>query len=78
MKLGNSYIIVCKNGVIKLLYPPFDSPKNNPGYIKAYVPGVRENGGQYTHAAIWLAKAYFEIGKPEKGLDILSILNPQD
>ena len=62
--------------MVKLLYPPFDNPKHNPGYIKAYVPGVRENGGQYTHGAIWLSKAYFETGEPDKALDILSILNP--
>ena len=76
LESAEKYLVDRKNGVIKLLYPPFDSPKNNPGYIKAYVPGVRENGGQYTHAAVWLAKAYFEINKPDKGLDILSVLNP--
>ncbi len=76
LESAEKYLVDREHGVIKLLYPPFDSPKNNPGYIKAYVPGVRENGGQYTHAAIWLAKAYFEINKPEKALDILSILNP--
>lgn len=65
-----------ENGIVKLLTPPFDHPKKDPGYIKGYVPGVRENGGQYTHAAIWFAKAYFEIGEKEKGLDILNIINP--
>jgi len=73
---AEKYLVDREHNIIKLLYPPFDAPKNNPGYIKAYVPGVRENGGQYTHAAIWLAKAYFELGKPDKGLDILSVLNP--
>jgi cellobiose phosphorylase len=43
------------HGLIQLLDPPFDKPDLSPGYIKGYVPGVRENGGQYTHAAIWVA-----------------------
>lgn len=73
---AEKYLVDRKHDIIKLLYPPFDTPKNNPGYIKAYIPGVRENGGQYTHGAIWLAKAYFETGKAENGLDILKILNP--
>ena len=76
LESAEKYLVDRKHDVIKLLSPPFDNPKYNPGYIKAYVPGVRENGGQYTHGAIWLAKAYFEIGEPEKALDILKILNP--
>ena len=47
-----------KNGLIKLFDPPFDKSELNPGYIKGYVPGVRENGGQYTHAAVWATMAY--------------------
>lgn len=76
LKMAEKYLVDRDNNVIKLLYPPFDNPVHDPGYIKAYVPGVRENGGQYTHAAIWLAKAYFEIGEREKGLDILKIICP--
>ncbi len=76
LKSAEKYLVDRENGIVKLLYPPFDSPKKNPGYIKSYVPGVRENGGQYTHAAIWLAKAYFDIGEKDKGLDILSLINP--
>lgn len=76
LEAAEKYLVDRKHGVVKLLNPPFDSPKHNPGYIKAYVPGVRENGGQYTHGAIWLAKAYFETGEMEKALDILKILNP--
>jgi cyclic beta-1,2-glucan synthetase len=70
------YLVDKKNMIVKLLYPPFDKPKNNPGYIKAYLPGTRENGGQYTHAATWLAKAYFEMNDDEKALEILKYLNP--
>ncbi len=80
LKMGlenaDKYLVDRKNMIIKLLYPAFDKPKNNPGYIKAYVPGTRENGGQYTHAATWLAKAYFEIGEKEKGIEILKLINP--
>ena len=76
LEAAEKYLVDRKHNVIKLLYPPFDMPKHNPGYIKAYVPGVRENGGQYTHGAIWLSKAYFEINKQKEGLDILNILNP--
>lgn len=65
-----------KHKIVKLLAPPFDNPTKDPGYIKGYVPGVRENGGQYTHAAIWLAKAYFDTGKKDKGMEILSLINP--
>jgi len=46
----------------QLLDPPFDKSELNPGYIKGYVPGVRENGGQYTHAAVWAAMAFAALG----------------
>ena len=49
-------------GVIQLLAPPFDQSRPDPGYIKGYVPGVRENGGQYTHAALWTVMAMAELG----------------
>lgn len=70
------YLVDRDNMIVKLLYPSFNKPKNNPGYIKAYVPGTRENGGQYTHAATWLAKAYFEIGQDDDAIRILKYLNP--
>ena len=73
---AQKYLVDDKNKIIKLLYPPFDKPKNNPGYIKAYVPGIRENGGQYTHAATWLPKAYFELGNHDKGLEMLKYICP--
>ena len=62
--------------LIQLLDPPFDSSSLNPGYIKGYVPGVRENGGQYTHAAIWAAMAYAKLGDNEKAWDLFSMINP--
>ncbi len=76
LQAAEKYLVDRKHGVVKLLYPPFDNPKHDPGYIKAYVPGVRENGGQYTHGAIWLSKAYFETGLEDKAMDILALLNP--
>lgn len=76
LNYAEKYLVDRENMIVKLLYPPFDTPKHNPGYIKAYIPGVRENGGQYTHGAIWLAKAYFEIGQKQKAMDILRLLNP--
>ena len=50
------------DGLARLLWPPFDATPRDPGYIKAYPPGIRENGGQYTHAAAWLAWAFAEVG----------------
>lgn len=56
------HLVDREHGIVKLLSPPFDSGPLNPGYIKSYVPGVRENGGQYTHAAIWYIIALSRIG----------------
>jgi cyclic beta-1,2-glucan synthetase len=53
-----------EHGLIQLLDPPSDKSAQNPGYIKGYVPGVRENGGQYTHAAIWAAMAFARLDVP--------------
>ncbi len=64
-----------EKGIIKLLTPPFDK-EYGAGYIGHYVPGVRENGGQYTHAAIWLACAFAEMGQGEKCFEILDMINP--
>jgi cellobiose phosphorylase len=62
--------------LIQLLDPPFDKSDLNPGYIKGYVPGVRENGGQYTHAGIWAAMAFAKSGDVEHAWELLSIINP--
>jgi cyclic beta-1,2-glucan synthetase len=61
---------------IKLLDPPFDQSQLEPGYIKGYVPGVRENGGQYTHAAIWATMAYAMQGDNERVWELYNMLNP--
>lgn len=62
--------------LIKLLDPPFDQSQLEPGYIKGYVPGVRENGGQYTHAAIWATMAYAMLGENERAWELYDMLNP--
>ncbi len=76
LKSAEKYLVDKENMIVKLLYPAFDKPENNPGYINAYVPGIRENGGQYTHAATWLAKAYFEMNEKEKAIEILRYICP--
>src|SRR5205823_1572632 len=58
----NKRLVRTNDRLIQLLDPPFDKSNLNPGYIKGYVPGVRENGGQYTHAAIWTAMAFAAMG----------------
>ena len=62
--------------LIQLLDPPFDKTDMDPGYIKGYVPGVRENGGQYTHAAVWAAMAFATRGDGERAHELFAMLNP--
>ena len=63
-------------GIIQLLEPAFDKSDLNPGYIKGYVPGVRENGGQYTHAAVWMIMAFARLGDNKRVWELLSMINP--
>lgn len=72
----NHYLVRNEDGLVELLTPPFDHSTLNPGYIKGYVPGVRENGGQYTHAAIWAAMAFVELGENQLAWSLFNILNP--
>jgi cyclic beta-1,2-glucan synthetase len=62
--------------IIKLFDPPFENTAKNPGYIKSYPPGVRENGGQYTHAAVWFVIALAEMGRAEEAWQAFSLINP--
>ena len=62
--------------IIQLFNPPFDKSQMNPGYIKGYVPGVRENGGQYTHAAVWLTMAFAALGDKKRTWELLQMINP--
>jgi cyclic beta-1,2-glucan glucanotransferase len=63
-------------GIIQLLEPAFDKSALNPGYIKGYVPGVRENGGQYTHAAVWMIMAFAKLGDTKRVWELLNMINP--
>lgn len=66
-----------ESGTVALLDPPFDGKGPDPGYIADYRPGNRENGGQYTHAAVWLALAWFQLGEADRGWSILRTLLPE-
>lgn len=70
------YLVMREEGLIKLLTPPFDDGDLEPGYIKGYVPGVRENGGQYTHAAAWVIIAFAMLGEGDKALELFDLINP--
>jgi N,N'-diacetylchitobiose phosphorylase len=65
-----------EHGLVRLLAPPFDHDAHDPGYIKGYVPGIRENGGQYTHAALWVVEALAELGRRDRAAALLEMLSP--
>ncbi|MBU1997960.1 MAG: cyclic beta 1-2 glucan synthetase, partial [Candidatus Omnitrophica bacterium] len=65
-----------KHALVRLFDPPFNKAFPNPGYIKGYVPGVRENGGQYTHAAVWAAIAFAVLGDKKRAWELLDMINP--
>ena len=64
------------DALIQLLDPPFDKSHLNPGYIKGYVPGVRENGGQYTHGALWTVMAFAALGDRKRAWELFAMINP--
>lgn len=76
MKAVDNYLIDREAGIIKLLAPPFGEGDLEPGYIKSYVPGVRENGGQYTHAAVWTIMAFAKLGYGDKAGELFDLINP--
>jgi cyclic beta-1,2-glucan synthetase len=65
-----------KTGMIRLLTPPFDRTPHDPGYIKGYLPGIRENGGQYTHGVLWVVRAMAEMGRGTRAVELLRMLTP--
>jgi cellobiose phosphorylase len=71
-----TYLISDQDKLIRLLTPPFEQTPHDPGYIKGYVKGVRENGGQYTHAACWVVRAMAEAGPRERAAELLEMLSP--
>lgn len=76
LKSADEYLVQKQEGMIQLFTPPFDKSAVNPGYIKGYVPGVRENGGQYTHAAIWLIMAFAAMDEKKRTWELLQMINP--
>jgi cyclic beta-1,2-glucan synthetase len=76
MESVNKLLIKPADQLIMLLTPPFDKTPRDPGYIKGYLPGVRENGGQYTHAAIWSVWAYAALGQGDRAQALYRLLNP--
>ncbi|MGH7487870.1 MAG: GH36-type glycosyl hydrolase domain-containing protein, partial [bacterium] len=76
MAAVEKYLVRRGDNLILLFTPPFDHASPDPGYIKGYLPGVRENGGQYTHAAIWSVLAFAALGDGDKAGELFSLLNP--
>jgi cyclic beta-1,2-glucan synthetase len=76
MAAVNEQLVSEADGLIRLLTPPFDTTALDPGYIKGYLPGVRENGGQYTHAAIWVVLAFALLGDGDRAGHLYQLLNP--
>jgi cyclic beta-1,2-glucan synthetase len=76
MAAVEEHLIRRDEGLMVLLAPPFDHTALEPGYIKGYPPGIRENGGQYTHAALWSVIAFATLGEGDKAYGLFSLLNP--
>ncbi|MGZ6312038.1 MAG: GH36-type glycosyl hydrolase domain-containing protein [Candidatus Limnocylindrales bacterium] len=76
MAAVEEYLVRRGDGLVLLFTPPFDHSDVDPGYVKGYLPGVRENGGQYTHGAIWSVLAFAALGDGDKAGELFSILNP--
>jgi cyclic beta-1,2-glucan synthetase len=76
MAAVEQYLIRRGDGIVMLFSPPFDHGTHDPGYIKGYVPGVRENGGQYTHGALWTLIAYAMLGDGDRAGELFTLLNP--
>ncbi len=76
MRAVERELIRPNEGLALLFAPPFDKTVQDPGYIKGYPPGVRENGGQYTHAALWSVMAFAALGEGDKAADLFAMLNP--
>jgi cyclic beta-1,2-glucan glucanotransferase len=76
MNAVRAHLLRRGSGVILLLSPPFDHTALDPGYIKGYIPGIRENGGQYTHAGAWVALALARLGSGDEAVEVFHMLNP--
>ncbi len=76
MAMAYQHLVKADDGLVLLFEPPFDKSQNDPGYIKAYPPGIRENGGQYTHGVIWSIFAHAALNEPDRAIQLFSIINP--
>jgi cellobiose phosphorylase len=76
MDAVSTHLVKRDLGLIQLFDPPFDQSHLDPGYIKGYVPGVRENGGQYTHAAVWAVMAFAAAGQTERAWELFRLIDP--
>jgi cyclic beta-1,2-glucan synthetase len=76
MAAVEEYLVRRGDRLVLLFTPPFDHPPRDPGYVQGYLPGVRENGGQYTHAALWAVLAFAALGEGDKAGELFAILNP--
>jgi cellobiose phosphorylase len=76
MNALDQHLVRRDHGLVQLLDPPFDKSSMDPGYIRGYVPGVRENGGQYTHSAVWAAMAFAALGDSDRAWEVLAMINP--
>jgi cyclic beta-1,2-glucan synthetase len=76
MEAVGEYLVRPVDGIVLLLTPPFDRMTHDPGYIKGYLPGIRENGGQYTHAAVWALMAHAALGDGDRAMELFNLINP--
>ncbi|MEO6652931.1 MAG: glucoamylase family protein [Ilumatobacteraceae bacterium] len=76
MAAVDNHLVSLGDGIVRLFTPPFDNTDHDPGYIKGYLPGIRENGGQYTHGAVWSVIAFAALGDGDRAGDLFSVLNP--
>lgn len=76
MQAVDEHLVRRSEALVQLLDPPFSRSELNPGYIRGYVPGVRENGGQYTHAAIWATMAFARLGDRARAWELFNMINP--
>ena len=76
MESAEANLVRERDKLVLLFTPPFDHSEPNPGYIMGYPPGLRENGGQYTHGSLWMAMAWARLGEGQKAVRLLQMMNP--
>jgi cyclic beta-1,2-glucan synthetase len=76
MESAERHLVLERDRLVLLFHPPFDHSEPNPGYIMGYPPGVRENGGQYTHGSLWMALAWARMGQGHNAVRLLQMMNP--